>query len=277
MSSSSHSSTSDLTLATLTAQELADLVADTRNHAFLHGAFPPDSHSSTLLQYFAYASKNAYDMEQELERHHRERQEIFEILQGNRRFRQRIRPIVNFHRRTAANIPRPTRVRAHPYRRPSTPHSSNSPSSSSSSHVSRRSVVINPEDALVPPPSSISTTSSLVSFRTAEEPNPNAQPGSSQNPINVDDELVDTCDCEGESWLCDVCDTRIRTCTRCNQEGHFHEDCETKIRSFTNCHACEFNWRGTVKPENAECHHYDISPGWAKRQRTRRNFGNPDD
>jgi hypothetical protein len=272
MSSSSYSSGPDLTLATLTVQELSDIVATSNNHAFLHGAFPPDSHSSNLLQYFAYASKNVYDMERELERHRRERQELFEVLKDNRRFRQRIRPIVHFHRRTAANVPRPTRVRVHPYRRPSTPHPASS-SSSSSSHVSRRSVVIDPEDALVPRPSSISSASSLISFRTAEEPNPNDQPGSSQNPINVD--AMYTCTrCDEGGYLCEECDTRIRTCTRCNQEGHFREDCEARLRTLDTCPLCEWQRRADPLSEQpyAECPHYDIPPGWVRRQQTRLNL-----
>ena len=235
MSSSSYSSGPDLTLATLTTQELAQITGNINNHAVLRGTFSPDLHASTMLQYFAYISTNIHKIEQDLERHCREQEEMFEVMMNNRQFRRKIRPIIHFHRQTTTNIHRPTRIRVRPYERPSTPHPSNS-SSSLSSRDSRRSVVIHPEDALVPRPSSFNPTNPSTSFYTTEEPNPNAQPGSSLNPINVDEEENDTC-------------------TRCKQKGYVQEDCDTPLRSFTKCEACLF-LRQTI------CDHYDVTPAW---------------
>ena len=178
---------------------------------------------------------------------------------GSQQFRRLIQPIVQYHRRNIFNDTRPRPHRIHPYRRP-TPHPSTT--SSSSSNSSRHSVAINSEDTSFHRSSPLDSAASITSFHTSEAPNPNTQPGSQLNPIDVDE---NSCHCDSEGGLCDGCDTRIWSCPHCHQEGHAREDCDALIRSFDKCDTCTFFHQEV-------CEHYDVTPAWVKRQKTRLNL-----
>ena len=255
MPSPARSSSPDLILDTFDLPELVDVVADTRNHRFLSAAFPDETHSNTRLEFFAYISKNIHQIEQELSRHRAEQRNVYNEMMANSQFRRQIRPIVHFHRQNDSFDRRPTRVRLHPYRRP-TPYPSNA--NSSSSGRSRRSG--NTENSVDLQPTSSSSATSYYTLTS--------QPGSQLNPINVDENSNDNgCRCDEEGGLCDRCDTRIRSCPRCLQEGHAREDCDALIRSFdpATCASCAF-FRRSI------CDHYDVPPAWVKRQKTRLNL-----
>jgi hypothetical protein len=86
-----------------------------------------------------------------------------------------------------------------------------------------------------------SSATSLASYRTAFDD----IPGSRNNPIVISDDDDDVC-------------------SRCRRPGHTRSDCETPIRSFIHCETC--HW---LRRPQADCDHYDVSPGWAKRQQRR--------
>jgi hypothetical protein len=225
LSPSSSNSSSSL-VATLSPQELSRLVTDADFNPALNEVFPAGSVSTAILRHYLFLSQSIDTLERELERHQLEREQLFDCLKDNGRFRQRIKPVLREFRVKNTRIRR-TRP-FHPYNRAS--------SSSRSSTDPPRSIVIRPRnaDALAPQQS---TTVSPNSFHTAIE-----QPlGSRANPIIVE---------ESDD-----------ACSRCHYHGHDRPNCTTSLRTFTHCTLCD--WAGQTR---SECNHYDTILEWVKRQ-----------
>jgi hypothetical protein len=235
--SSSSSENSTFTIATLSPHELSRLVTEPTMNPLLNEAFHPGSETIIMLRYYASISETIDTLERELERHRLDREDLFENLTENRRFRRRMVPIVNDFRQLTGHR---RRTRYHPYGQ--TPSPPRTPSNPASVHPpsSVASVVILPEEALARIPSPIppaTSASSIDSYKTAID-EPLGSPG---NPIIIPDDGDDIC-------------------TRCYQTDHLRDDCLTPIPLNEFCEACE--WRGTPQEE---CRHTEIAPGWVKR------------
>jgi hypothetical protein len=174
--SSSSSNDSNTLLDTLSPQELSRLLTNPHMFPSIQTAFPPGSTPTAIIQNYAFMTTTIDALEQELERHHIERDYLYDRLLDSRRFRRRILPVLQEYRRPHR------RFRLHPYDRsptppqtPSSPTSVNPPSS----------IEILPADALarINTPSS---ATSLASYRTAFDDTP----GSRHNPIVISDDDV---------------------------------------------------------------------------------------
>jgi hypothetical protein len=106
--------------------------------------------TTATLRHYAFLSKSIVTLEEELERHQVEREDIYDHMMQNGVFRRKIQPIIVNYRQTA---PRRTRFRSYNYNSPS-PSPSPSPESYPSSlngnieFESSQSITILPEEAL---------------------------------------------------------------------------------------------------------------------------------
>ena len=142
MSTSSVSSTA--AISTLTPQELSRLLLASHMTPLVAESFKHHPTSTATLRHYTFLSQSIITLEQELERHQLEREQLFNHLMRSRMFRQKIQPIVTNYRQTA-----PRRTRFHPYGYTSPSPSPDSYSSSLNGSIdSFRSVKILPEEAL---------------------------------------------------------------------------------------------------------------------------------
>ena len=75
-------------------QELSRIVDEPNMQPLIKKWFPPSSVSTAIIHHYAYVSASIDVLERELERHQLEREEIYNCLVENRRFRRRIAPIL---------------------------------------------------------------------------------------------------------------------------------------------------------------------------------------
>jgi hypothetical protein len=223
--SSPSSVSSTAAVSTLTQQELSRLLLAPHMNSPISRTFERNPTSTAILRYYSFLSQSIVTLEDKLERHQLEREQIFNSLMNSKSFRRRILPLVTNFRPTE---PRRTRFHPHGYTSPSP-----SPVSSPSSVLERSAESppsIKPEEALART-STPFTTDSMGSFHNPIEI------GSKENPIVVRDDKDE--------------------CTRCKQQGHQHKDCGTPMRSFQHCEVCAWT-------KQALCTHIDASPAWLK-------------
>ena len=135
-------------------------------------------------------------------------------------FTENLTPVVHTYRRNRRQQARQTRRPSTPYRPP--------PKSPSSSNTSR--------------PSS--------------NRSPTGAPGTSQNPIDVDDDFNNGTLANRPYVRSESNRPRIKPkCERCGQHGHEKEDCGTPICSLRWCPHCQ--WKGKAQEL---CDHVDMSP-----------------
>ena len=225
--SSSSSVSSTAAISTLTQQELLRLLLSPHMNSPISATFERHPTPSAILRYYSFLSQSISTLEEELERHQLEREQIFNILMDSKTFRRQIRPLVTNFRLTE-----PRRTRFHP-------HGYTSPSPSTMSSVLDRNAESPPrillEEALA------RTSTPLIADSAAMLSNPIDSSGSS----NIDDELS----LGSRRNPIEVRDDKDG-CSHCKQEGHQYEDCGAPMRSLQ--HYCEI----------CACDHYDISPGW---------------
>jgi len=245
--SSSSSNDSFTEIATLSPQELSRLVTDQNMNRPILDAFPSYSPSTMNLRNYAFLSDSIDVLERELERHQLEREQIYDDLLHDRRFRRRIGPILKDYRN------RRRRTRAHPYDRSPTPP--RTPSDQNSINPPS-SIQILPEEALarIPTPSDRGST---TSFHTAID---EATGTTRLNPIIIVD------DDERLAGPSKIDKGKGVPCPRCKQIGHRYYDCETPMRTFKKCRTCAWTGQET-------CNHYDASPVWIKKTRVKLGLG----
>jgi hypothetical protein len=226
--------TSPADVSTLTSQELSRLLLTPHMTPSVSRTFERYPTSTAILCHYTFLSQSIVTLEQELERHQLEREQIFDRLMQNGMFRRKIQPIVTNYRPMV-----PRRTRFHPQS-----YTSQSPSQDSSSPPLYGSVALSQSIDMLPGEARNSTPLVMASTANPQESyrNPiDEEPGSSENPIVVRDEED--------------------PCTRCKQQGHQHEDCGTPMRSFQDCEVCAWT-------RQAQCTHIDVSPAWFKELKT---------
>jgi hypothetical protein len=209
-------------------QEFSHLITDPDTLHSIARRFASRKSSSTILRYYKFLSQSVAQLEEELERHQREREIIYDHLFDNRSFRMMIRPIVNEYRHKRTLI----RQGFHPYSRtlgsPNISSTNNTPSIDEfpSQPAPIPTSIPSPIDPLSP--EGIQGRASveihdqpdndlLSSYYTAIDDTL----GSKKNPIVIsDDEEVHQ---RRRSF------NEIR-CGVCNKEGHFILDCTKEYR-----------------------------------------------
>jgi hypothetical protein len=228
----SSSASSTAAISTLTPQELSRLLLAPHTTLSVTKSFENYPTSTATLRHYAFISQSIVTLEEELERHQLEREEIFEYMMQSRLFRRKIQPIVTNYRPTAS---RRTRFQTYGCTPSPSPSPDSYPSSIDVGSNSSESIKILPEEALARN-STPSVTSSTGSFHSPID----EEPGSRENPIVVhDDEDL---------------------CARCKQQGHQKEDCNTPMRTFHHCEICAWT-------KQDACTHIDTSPAWLRELR----------
>jgi hypothetical protein len=109
-------------------QELSHLITEPDSLHSIAREFASKPTSTAILRHYKFLSQSITQLEEELERHHMEREVVYTHLFDNQSFQARIRPIVNEYRQRRAL----TRQGFHPYSRtsdpPSIPSTNNPPS-----------------------------------------------------------------------------------------------------------------------------------------------------
>jgi hypothetical protein len=228
---SSPSTSSTAAISTLTPQELSRMLLAPHMTLPISKSFENYPTSTATLRHYAFLSQSIVTLEEELERHQLEREQIFDHMMQSKLFRRKIQPIVMKYRPTA-----PRRTQFHSYGRTSPSPSLDSYSSSIDNETtSPQSIKILPEEALAQNSTPPVTSSPESIHNPIDE-----EPGSRENPIVVqDDEDL---------------------CTRCKQQGHQLGDCNTPMRTFHHCEICAWTKQDT-------CTHIDASPVWLQELR----------
>ena len=221
----------------------------------LSATFHDDGVTTMALRHYHFIVKTIKKLKEEIEQQVIEQQDILARLLWRRRFRERITPIVADYWRCSRRASAPIATSLLP---------SSLPSSSTDIKEDHT-----PEDgATTPPPTSYPNDTKVVddnnppssTHATAETP-----PGSSQNPIDVDqfqDQFQFGPEMYDSQKFQDILDKtkeppRFKpTCERCGQIGHDKPDCDTPIRSFVHCKVCEY----LGKQQSMYCRHIDLSP-----------------
>ena len=234
--------------------ELARIVTNPRLLHHIADSFETDPLMTAILRHYAFLSDTIDELERNLERHRREQEFTFDILNNDQDFLARIEPMVKRFRRQS-------RTRHHPYRRSSSPPRTPSDNNSINPPITVLSLHILPETALARLPSS-NTSSPVLSYCTAID----EIPGSKWNPIAVEDDEEHEVGSRQNPIVISSDETNDPpktqddiVCHRCKQTGHLRDDCDTKIRSFDVCHACK--WK-----KQLVCDHWDPTPVWIRRQ-----------
>jgi hypothetical protein len=139
------SPSSTAAISTLTPQELSNVLLDPHTAIPVSRSFQCYPTSTMALRQYSFLSHSIITLEEELERHQLEREQIFDHLMRGRIFRRKIQPIVTNHRQMT-----PRRTRFHPYGHMSSPSPSpvSSAPSLDGSIESSKSIKILPEEAL---------------------------------------------------------------------------------------------------------------------------------
>ena len=190
---------------------------------------------TAILRHSTFLSDTIDELERNLERHRREQEFTFDILNNDQDFLAQIEPMVKRFRRQP-------RTRHHLYRRSPSPPRTPSDDNSINPPTTVPSLHILPETALAQFPSS-NTSSPVLSYCMAVDEIPRSkwnpitveddeehEAGSRQNPIVISNDETD----DPPKTQDDI------VCQRCKQAGHVRNDCNTKMRSFNVCHACKW-------------------------------------
>jgi hypothetical protein len=235
--SSSSSVSSTAAISTLTQQELSRLLLAPHMNSPIARTFEHHPTSTAILRYYSFLSQSIVTLEDELERHQLEREQIFNSLMNSKTFRRRILPLVTNFRPTE---PRRTRFHPHGYTSPSpSPVSESSPTSGLNRSV-ESPPSIKPEEALArtSTPFMMDSTGSYHNpIDSSGSTNIDEEPGSQKNPIIIRDDKDE--------------------CSRCQQQGHQFKDCGTPMRSFQHCEICAWTKQKT-------CDHIDVPPAWLR-------------
>lgn len=255
---SSTSSTSSNT--PLSPSELSTILFDHSMVELITNVFSDEPRTVDQLRYYSYISQNIVRLEAELDRHHQERDELFDHILYDEATENTMRPVVRTYRRRTRRsgfCPYTRQPLANEILRTPTPF----PPATSSSRSSQNSL-----------PSTNPSQSSSSGGSSNSAPSPNMQPGSSAYPIDVDanpqsDIHLDPITIKKPYVRSDEDAPRFKpTCARCGQFGHEKPNCDTKMRSFDweNCVVCAWrNDRPTVLHKGLRqrmCDHYDVSP-----------------
>lgn len=225
-----------------TAFELRHLILDERMGELVNRVFQDDGVSSAYLRHYSFIAQTIARLEYALDQVHEEQNEIYNHLMASPQFRHTLRPVIQTYRQRQRQSNSQPYTHSHrPLNRRESPNSL--PSSSSSQPSSN--------DSSTRPP----------------HPSPDAQPGSSINPIDVDADKDNDNDKTKIMGTTDQYGRRLThidgsgppnsesMCERCSQYGHEKSGCNTKIRSFLFCDTCR--WLGR---QQDNCDHYDLSP-----------------
>src|SRR3977135_3710885 len=92
-------------------QELAEIIADPETNALIRRRFAYKASSAALIRNYNFVSQTIEELEEQLDRHHKERELLHDLMFESRSFRARIRPIVGLYRHRNAQ----RRRGFHPY------------------------------------------------------------------------------------------------------------------------------------------------------------------
>ena len=98
--SSSSSVSSTAAISTLTQQELSRLLLAPHMNSPISRTFENHPTSIAILRYYSFLSQSIVTLEDKLERHQLEREQIFSSLMNSKTFRRRILPLVTNFRPT---------------------------------------------------------------------------------------------------------------------------------------------------------------------------------
>ena len=94
MSTSSSSDSYSAPTSIPSPQELSNLITDPYTNEQVDRKFRNKPTSSAILRYYTFISHSITQLEEELERHQREREILYDNLFASRTFKYKIRPIV---------------------------------------------------------------------------------------------------------------------------------------------------------------------------------------
>jgi hypothetical protein len=249
--------------------ELSAMMTDQVILDRLSEGFASDPTSTALLRHLGFLSYTIRRLEEDLEVHRRERDEAFVFATAKEDFRRALRPIIREYRNR----------RTHPYRRP-TPSSSSSPPSppippsplsNENENLSQSTNLSSTNDDEPPPSNPPSSNSSrenvgtphpatgVLQRRLSEELHLTRSISPASSYHSADDEIPGS-----QSNPIPVEEDEEEKCTRCNKEGHSRDDCDELRKPLRRCIICD--WK---REPQMNCLHYEYSPGWAKRQKTR--------
>ena len=189
--------------------------------------FKDDEFTIAYLRHYIFITRSIHRAEYELDQLRHEQQTIHKYVMASPQFHQAMQLIVRTYRRRACQSS------LHPYtRQPLNLNQLCSPQTSQSSLPS--SIPSQP------------STSSLSSRST--QPPKDAQPGSANYPIDVDDN-------DDHDKKKTVKKPKFEpVCERCGEQGHNKPNCDTPICSFSHCRVCEW-----MKKPQESCDHHDVS------------------
>jgi hypothetical protein len=214
--SSTPSSDDTTDLLVTTPVELSRMILEPGMPRILTNAFAPDPTSLAMLRHYYFLSESQRVLRQQIARHNTERSELFQSLMGRREFQIFMFPVLNEYRTIHSSLPpydqhSPAVDNPHSFGNPPPPLVENPPTSpsaptsnddnTSSSTDEARTVEITPMDT-IDEEESTSSEDSMISFYTRDEETrsglavtfytANSEPGSQQNPIDVDRLFVRT-------------------------------------------------------------------------------------